>query len=110
METTTPTPAKPSPRDYDDYRAYLSELIQFLRTSKRGFSFRRFSKRAGYQSPNFLKLVIDGQRNAYLHVDMAQDAASSLKPGACCLSARPKAVDARLRAARHGYAWNHSDG
>lgn len=63
METTTSTPTKPSPRDYDDYREYLTELIQFLRASKRGFSFRRFSKRAGYQSPNFLKLVIDGQRN-----------------------------------------------
>ena len=41
----------------------ISPLSTFLRTSKRGFSFRRFSKRAGYQSPNFLKLVIDGQRN-----------------------------------------------
>ena len=63
METNQSVNTRPSPRDYDDYRAYLSELIDFLRTSKRGFSFRRFSKRAGYQSPNFLKLVIDGQRN-----------------------------------------------
>jgi uncharacterized protein (TIGR02147 family) len=63
METNQSVSTRPSPRDYDDYRAYLSELIDFLRTSKRGFSFRRFSKRAGYQSPNFLKLVIDGQRN-----------------------------------------------
>ena len=63
MEMNQSVSTRPSPRDYDDYRAYLSELIDFLRTSKRGFSFRRFSKRAGYQSPNFLKLVIDGQRN-----------------------------------------------
>jgi len=54
---------KPQTTDYDDYRAYLSELITHMRHTTRGFSFRKFSRRAGYQSPNFLKLVVEGQRN-----------------------------------------------
>jgi uncharacterized protein (TIGR02147 family) len=29
----------------------------------KGYSFRGLAKRAGYSSPNFIKLVIDGQRN-----------------------------------------------
>lgn len=45
-----------------DYRAYLRALYE-ARKKQRGFSFRAFSRRAGLTSPNYLKLVIDGERN-----------------------------------------------
>jgi uncharacterized protein (TIGR02147 family) len=57
------TTTRPQTIDYDDYRIYLRELVAYLRDTTRGFSFRKFSRKAGYQSPNFLKLVIQGQRN-----------------------------------------------
>lgn len=47
---------------YLDYRQYLSAVYE-ARKASRGFSFRAFSKLAGFSSPNFIKLVIDGERN-----------------------------------------------
>ena len=49
--------------DYLDYRAFLRDAYTDLKARQRGFSYRWFSRRAGMSSPNFLKLVIDGQRN-----------------------------------------------
>lgn len=57
------TSVRPQTLDYDDYREFLRELIGYLRLTSRSFSFRKFSRKAGYQSPNFLKLVVEGQRN-----------------------------------------------
>lgn len=57
------TPARPAPELYDDYRAYLNDMVLYLRKSGRGFSYRSFAQRAGYASPSFLKLVIDGKSN-----------------------------------------------
>jgi uncharacterized protein (TIGR02147 family) len=48
---------------YLDYRAYLRDVYVAKKAEGRGFSYRAFSQRAGLKSPNFLKLVIDGQRN-----------------------------------------------
>jgi uncharacterized protein (TIGR02147 family) len=45
-----------------DHRVYLRAFYE-ARKKERGFSFRAFSRRAGLQSPNYLKLVIDGERN-----------------------------------------------
>jgi len=49
--------------EYEDYRAFLRDTYCFQKARSRHFSFRNFSRRAGFSSPNFLKLVIDGQRN-----------------------------------------------
>jgi uncharacterized protein (TIGR02147 family) len=49
--------------DYHDYRAYLRDLYTEKKKRGRGFSFRAFSRRAKLRSPNYLKLVMDGQRN-----------------------------------------------
>lgn len=49
--------------DYGDYRVYLKDLYVALKRSNRAFSFRSFARRAGFHSPNFLKLVMDGKRN-----------------------------------------------
>ena len=57
------TPARPAPELYDDFRTYLADMVVYLRKSGRGFSYRSFAQRAGYASPSFLKLVIDGKSN-----------------------------------------------
>ena len=53
----------PSVFDFLDYRAYLRGYYDAHKKTRAGFSFRTFSKRAGLRSPNFFKLVIDGDRN-----------------------------------------------
>lgn len=54
---------KPEIFEYDDYRQFLKDYYEFSKQARRGFSYRRFSKDAGFSSPNFIKLVIEGQRN-----------------------------------------------
>src|SRR3954471_14028572 len=49
--------------DFLDHRAYLAASYQAAKRTRPSFSFRLFSKLAGLRSPNFLKLVIDGERN-----------------------------------------------
>jgi uncharacterized protein (TIGR02147 family) len=58
----TPRPYDPEVFDYLDYRAYLREFYQ-RRKEHTAFSYRAFSLRAKLGSPNYLKLVIDGERN-----------------------------------------------
>jgi uncharacterized protein (TIGR02147 family) len=53
----------PSVFGYANYRTYLRDVYEHRKGTQRGFSFRWFAQKAGLASPNFLKLVIDGQRN-----------------------------------------------
>ena len=48
---------------YLDYRAFLRDFYAAKKAKSTGFSYRSFSKRAGVSSPNYLKLVVDGQRS-----------------------------------------------
>ncbi len=48
---------------YHDYRAFLSDFYAAKKRRGRGFSYRAFSRAAGLGAPNYLKLVISGQRN-----------------------------------------------
>ncbi len=57
------TPADIEVFDYLDYRDYLRAYYDAKKASGRGFSYRVFSRLAGLKSPNYLKLVIDGDRN-----------------------------------------------
>ena len=57
------TPERPDVARFTDYRAFLREMVKFLRAVRPGFSFRSFARRAGFASPNYLKLVSDGLRN-----------------------------------------------
>lgn len=57
------TAERPAPESFDDYRAYLRAMISFLKTTRPQFSYRYFSRMAGFSSPNFLKLVAEGKRN-----------------------------------------------
>lgn len=49
--------------DYSNYRTYLSDKYDELKENSTSFSYRYFSNKCGYSSPNFLKLIIDGKRN-----------------------------------------------
>jgi uncharacterized protein (TIGR02147 family) len=48
---------------YRDFRAFLRAYAERHRAEKGGFSPAEFTKRVGLRSPNYLKLVIDGERN-----------------------------------------------
>jgi uncharacterized protein (TIGR02147 family) len=49
--------------DYIDYREFLKDMFAFKKETTPSYSYRFFSRLAGFSSPNFLKLVMDGQRN-----------------------------------------------
>ncbi len=48
---------------YIDFRAFLADYYDAAKEHLPAFSYRYFSRKAGYTSPNFLKLVIEGKRN-----------------------------------------------
>jgi uncharacterized protein (TIGR02147 family) len=48
---------------YLDYREALRALYAHKKANEYGFSHRAFSRRAGLKSVNFLKLVMEGERN-----------------------------------------------
>ena len=63
-DPTAPRARRRSPVDvfrYLDYRRFLADYYRARKA--RGFSYRAFSRAAGLGAPNYLKLVIDGQRN-----------------------------------------------
>ncbi len=60
---------------FRDYRAFLRAFYAQNKQPGHGFSLRAFSKRARLRSSNYLKLVMDGDRN--LTADMAQRFAES---------------------------------
>lgn len=68
---------KPEIFEYDNYREFLKDMYAHLKTTKPQFSYRYFSRVAGFKSPNFLKLVIDGERN--LSSDSLQKFVKALK-------------------------------
>ena len=49
--------------NFSDYREFLKDRYRQLKELDPMFSFRFFSKQAGFGSPNYLKLVMDGKRN-----------------------------------------------
>ncbi|MEQ1565540.1 MAG: TIGR02147 family protein [Myxococcota bacterium] len=48
---------------YLDARKYLADYYAHKKRTTSGFSYRSFARRADLKSPNYLKLVIDGDRN-----------------------------------------------
>lgn len=54
---------QPSVFEFTDFREFLRQLFEFKKATVPTFSHRNFARMAGFASPNFLKLVIDGQRN-----------------------------------------------
>jgi len=54
---------RPSIFLYSDYRAFLRDHFAYMKATNASYSFRTFSRLAGFSSPNFLQLVYDGKRN-----------------------------------------------
>lgn len=75
-ENTTAVAVQGPPRlaAFTDYRQFLKEFYEYRRaltkTSLRPYSYANFAAAADIKSPNYLKLIIDGQRN--LSSDMAK--------------------------------------
>lgn len=65
---------------FTDYRQYLKEFYEHKRAITAGqlrpYSYATFAAAADIKSPNYLKLIIDGQRN--ISVDMAKKFARAL--------------------------------
>lgn len=53
----------PSVYEYLDYRAFMRDHYAAKKAENAKFSFRYFARRAGFTSSNFMKLVMDGERN-----------------------------------------------
>ncbi len=49
--------------EYINYREYLRDFFAWKKSEHSFYSYRLFAQKAGLRSPNFLKLVIDGERN-----------------------------------------------
>lgn len=49
--------------EYMDYREFLRTLFEEKKREHSFYSYRLFSQKAGFKSPNFLKLVLDNERN-----------------------------------------------
>jgi uncharacterized protein (TIGR02147 family) len=49
--------------EYMNFRDYLRDYYAEKKKQHSFYSFRLFAQKAGFASPNFLKLVIDGKRN-----------------------------------------------
>ncbi len=79
---------KPNIFDYLDYREFLLDFYEAARQHAAAYSFRYLARRAGFSSPNFIKLVMDGKRNL---------GDSSIEPVAHALDLDP--VEARFFAA-----------
>ncbi len=55
--------ALPSVYEYVDYRAFMRDHYAECKKVMPQYSFRFLARRAGFTSSNFIKLVMDGQRN-----------------------------------------------
>src|SRR6185312_8853544 len=68
---------------FTDYRQYLKEFYEFKREQTKGslrpYNYGTFAASADIKSPNYLKLIIDGQRN--LSSEMARKFAKALALG-----------------------------
>lgn len=49
--------------EYDNYREYLKDTYARLKERDKKYSFRFFSKVAGFSSSSVLKMIMDGKRN-----------------------------------------------
>lgn len=48
---------------YSDFRSYLKDLVNESKSADPGFTMRKFAAMAGFASPSYLKMVIDGERS-----------------------------------------------
>jgi len=53
----------PSVLDYMNYREYLKDHYDVQKEERTGFTYAKFASAAGLKSPNYYKLVMDGEKN-----------------------------------------------
>lgn len=53
----------PAILNYSDYRLFLKDLYQAKKSSRAGYSYRRFAADLGFNPSNYIHLVITGKRN-----------------------------------------------
>lgn len=70
-------PEPPSVFEYIDYRAFMRDHYTAQKARNTNWSFRFLARRAGFASSNFLKLVMDGDRN--LGAEAVDKVAKALK-------------------------------
>ncbi|MFO0612189.1 MAG: TIGR02147 family protein [Polyangiaceae bacterium] len=70
-------PSTPSVFEYIDYRAFMRDHYTAQKARNTNWSFRFLARRAGFASSNFLKLVMDGDRN--LGAEAIEKVAKALK-------------------------------
>lgn len=63
--------------DYQDYRLFLNNFYEYKHSINPAFSKRRFAQIAGFKSPNYLQLIVEGKRN--LLEDTALELADGFK-------------------------------
>ncbi len=54
---------RPNIFEYLDFRRYLHDCYHAGKENVQAFSYRYLARRAGFTSPSFIKLVMEGQRN-----------------------------------------------
>lgn len=54
---------RPVVYSYSNFRTFLKDHYEFSKANLVGFTYERFSEKAGIKAPNFLKLVIDQKKN-----------------------------------------------
>ena len=69
---------------YIDYRRFLGDYYQEKKRNSRHFSYRYFASKAGFASPVFLKLIIEGKRNLSRVMIPRFCAAIGLNPKQAC--------------------------
>ncbi len=70
----------PKVYDYDDYRKYLSDFVKYRKQQGMPASYRWFSQRAGFSSPNYLHLVLTHKRHLSLRAIEGTVRAFKLSP------------------------------
>lgn len=60
---TQKTDELPLVRNYSSYREFVRDWFNYKKSLRSGFSYRQFSSRLGLRSPNFMQLVLAGERN-----------------------------------------------
>ena len=70
---------KPFPNifEYENYRLFLKDAYESLKSKDSKFSYRYFARIAGFNSHNFLSLIIDGKSN--VSPESAEKIAKALK-------------------------------
>lgn len=76
-ENERTAPLAPNVAQYKCYRKFLDHYYLYRKSQRAGFSFRRFAQMCGLHSPNYLQLVIKGQRN--LSNEMAVSVAKAMR-------------------------------